>query len=97
MQHVTPYIGMEFQVVEDALRDISLPALFQGATSQIPGRETTSLTIKQARTTLPDPTWTAEANWTASCVIKGEPRRGTPGDGQINAGKPCPPDGGGEG
>ena len=38
VQRVTLGTGMEFQVVEDELRDTFLPALFQGATSQISGR-----------------------------------------------------------
>ena len=43
MQRVTPDIGMAFQVVEDALWDIFLPALFQWATEQILRREITQL------------------------------------------------------
>ena len=45
VQRVTPYIWMDFQVVEDVLRDIFLPALFQGGTAQIPGREITGLPV----------------------------------------------------
>ena len=33
VQRVTPDIGMALQVAEDMLRDIFLPALFQGGTS----------------------------------------------------------------
>ena len=68
---VTPDIGMAFQVVEDLLRDIFLPSLFQGGTSQIPGRFITGLPVKQAGIALPDPTWIAQANWAASCMITG--------------------------
>ena len=33
VKRVTPDTGMAFQVVEDALREMLLPALFQGVTS----------------------------------------------------------------
>ena len=71
MQCVTRDIGMTFQEVEDELRDTVLPDLFQGATSQIPGREITGIPVKQAGIVLPDPTWTSGANWTVFCVIMG--------------------------
>ena len=66
MQRVTLYKGMAFQVVEDALRGIFLLALFKGVTAQILGRTIIGLPVKQARIALPDPTWTAGANWKAS-------------------------------
>ena len=59
MQRVTPDIRMAFQVVEDVLRYLFVPALFQGATANIPVREITGLTFKQARIALPDPSQTA--------------------------------------
>ena len=71
VQCVAPEIRMDFQVVEVALRDIFLSTLFQGAVAQIPGRAITGLPVEQAGITLPDPTWTAGANWTTSCVITG--------------------------
>ena len=71
VQRITSYIGMKFQVVDDALWGTFLLSLFQGATSQIPGREITGMTVKQARIALPDPTRTAGANCTASYVITG--------------------------
>ena len=71
VQRVTPDIGMAFQVVEDSLRDIFLPDLFQGATAQIPGSSITSLPVKQSGITLPDPNRTVGANWAASCIITG--------------------------
>ena len=71
MQRVTPGIGMEFQAVEDDLRDKFVPDLFQGGTSQIYGREITGLLVKQANIALPEPTHTSGANWTVSCVITG--------------------------
>ena len=58
VQHVTPDIGMDFQVVEYTLRDILLLALFQGAMAQIPRRKITGLLVKQAEIALPDPTRT---------------------------------------
>ena len=52
-------------------KDIFLPALFQGATAQIPRRAITGLPVKQAGISLPDTTRAAGANWTASCRITG--------------------------
>ena len=46
---------MAFQMVENALWDIFLPALFQGAMAHIPRRAITGMPAKQARTALPDP------------------------------------------
>ena len=40
-------------MVEDALRHIFLPALFQGGMAQIPGRDITGMLFKQARIALP--------------------------------------------
>ena len=69
VQCATPDIGMAFQVVEDALRNTFLPALFQGAMSQIPGRAITGMPVKLAGISLPDPTRTAGEKCRASCVI----------------------------
>ena len=71
LQRVTPGIGMAFQTVEDELQDTLLPALFQGAMSQILGIEITGLPVKQDGIALPNPTQTAGSNWTVSCVITG--------------------------
>ena len=60
MRHMD--IGMAFQEVDDALRDIFLPDLFQVAMSQILGREITGMPVKRARIALPEPTRTAGAN-----------------------------------
>ena len=60
---------MAFQAVEDDLRDSFLLATFQGDPSQIPARAITSLPVNQAGIALPNPTQTAVANWTASCII----------------------------
>ena len=56
MQRAPLGIGMEFQAVEDKLRDTFLPYLFQGAMSQILRRSITGLLIKQAGIAIPDPT-----------------------------------------
>ena len=69
MQYVTPGIGMVFQPVEDELQDTFLLALFQGATSQIPGRAITGLPVKQYGISLPEPTQNSRENWTVPCVI----------------------------
>ena len=71
VQRITLDIGMDFQVVEDALQDIFPLALFQGATEQIPGRAIISLPVKHAGIALPDQTRTVGENWTASCMITG--------------------------
>ena len=71
MQRVTLCIGMEFQPVEYKLRDTSLPDLFKGGTSQIPGRSITSLPVNQDGIALTNPTHTTGANCTVSCVFTG--------------------------
>ena len=45
--------------------------LFKGVISQIPGRAVTRMQVKQDGIALLDPSQTAGANWTASCVITG--------------------------
>ena len=45
VQRVTPDIGIYFQAVEYKLRYTFLPALFQGATSQIPGEAITGMLV----------------------------------------------------
>ena len=71
MQRVTSNIGTEFQTIEDALRKHFLLYLFKGAIYQIPRRSVTGMPVNQAGISLPYPTETARANWTASCVITG--------------------------
>ena len=66
VQHVTIEIEVAYQVVEYAMRDTFLPALFQGATAQIPGRVITGLLSKQDGIAFHNPTRTAGANWMAS-------------------------------
>ena len=71
VKRVTSEIGMEFQGVDNALQEILLSYLFQGSMAQIPERAIICLTVTQAGIALPDPTWTAGENWTASCIITG--------------------------
>ena len=59
MKRVTLDIGMAFQGVEDALREVFLPALFQGATAQITGIAITGLPVKESEISLHDPTQNA--------------------------------------
>ena len=71
VQNVTSGIGMAFQPVDDKLQETFLPALFRGATSQIPERAITGRPVKQAEIALTDPSQTDGANWTSSYVITG--------------------------
>ena len=68
---VTPNIGDYFLPVEQALRELFIPALFQGLGEGTPGRGVTRLDVKQAGLEFPDPKKTAPENWTVSCVITG--------------------------
>ena len=60
---------MAFQMAEDELRAKFIPALFMGATSQIPRRAITNIPTKQYGIAPPDPNQTARDNWMASCII----------------------------
>ena len=71
MQRVTPGVGEALGPVEEALREIFVPALFEGLREGVPEREHTRLLVKQAGLALPDPIQTAPENWTASCLITG--------------------------
>ena len=71
VQRVTSNIGTEFQPIEDALRNNFLLYIFKGATYQIPRRAVTGMPVNQDGLSLPYPTETVRANWTASCVITG--------------------------
>ena len=72
MQHINPDILTTFQAVEDKLRGTFLPDHFQGATSHIPRRTITGMTVKQARISLPEPTRIPGGNWTAFYMIMGQ-------------------------
>ena len=71
MQRVTPGVGEAFGLVEEALREIFVPALFRGLSEGLPKRENTRLLVKQLGLALPEPVQTAPENWTASGVITG--------------------------
>ena len=71
VQMGTPGVGEAFGPVEEALREIFVPALFEGLREGVPKREITRLPVKQAGLALPDPIQTAPEKWTASCVIIG--------------------------
>ena len=71
MQRVTPGVGDAFGPVEEALKEIFVPALYEGLRKGVPKQGITCLPIKQAGLALPDPPQTASENWTASCVITG--------------------------
>ena len=71
VQRVTPGFGDAFGPVEVVLKEIFVPALFQGLQEGVPERGVTRLPVKQAGLALPDPSQTAPENWTASCVITG--------------------------
>ena len=71
MQRVTPDIWDAFILVETALWDTFVPALFQGVGEGTPGRGVTRLSLKQAVLDLVDPTNVAPKNWEVSYVITG--------------------------
>ena len=71
MQRVTHGVGAAFAPVEEALREVFLPALFREMTEGLPKRENTRLLVKQAGMAITDPVLTAPENWTESCVITG--------------------------
>ena len=71
MQQVTQGIGDAFGLVETALKETFVPALFKGLGNGVPERGVTCLSAKQVGLALPDPSQTAPENWTASCVITG--------------------------
>ena len=55
VQRVTPGVGEAFGPVEEALREIFVPALFRGLSEGLPTRKNTRLPVKQAGLALPDP------------------------------------------
>ena len=71
MQRVTPGIGDAFEPVEKAMQETFIPDLFEGLGEGALDRGVTDLSVKQAGLALPDTTYTAPENWTASCVITG--------------------------
>ena len=71
MQRVTPGVGDAFGLVEEALKEIFVLALYEGLREGVLEQGITCLPVKQAGTALPDSTVTDPENWTASCVITG--------------------------
>lgn len=69
LQRVVPGCGAAFQPIEDAIRDVFIPALLQGLPDETQ-RELTSLSVRHAGLGLPDPTSTAQGNYATSvaCV-----------------------------
>jgi hypothetical protein len=65
LQRVVPDCGSAFQPIEDAIRDVFLPALLQGNSTETQ-RELTSLAVRHAGLGIPDPTSTATANYDTS-------------------------------
>ena len=57
--------------MEEALRETSLPALFQGLGEGANRIGNTFLSVKQVGLSLLDPTKMAPENWMAACVIIG--------------------------
>ena len=55
MQRVTPGVGEAFGPVDEALREIFVPALFEGLREGVLAREITRLPVKQAGLALPNP------------------------------------------
>ena len=68
---MTPGIDDDFGLVEKALMETFVPALFKGLGDGVPERGVTHLPFKQAGLALPEPSQMAPENWTASCVITG--------------------------
>ena len=54
MQRVTPGVGEAFGPVEEALREIFVPALCRGLSEGLPTRENTRLPVKQTGLALSD-------------------------------------------
>ena len=71
MQRVTPGVGDAFGPVEEALKEIFVPALYKGLREGVSEQGITRLPVKHVGLDLPDPTQTAPENWTASCVVTG--------------------------
>jgi hypothetical protein len=71
LQRVTAGLGEEFRGVEDALTTKFLPALFGITETDNPLRQLACLPVKQSGLAIPDPTTTADENWTTSTVVCG--------------------------
>ena len=62
MQRVTPRVGDAFVPVEEALREIFVPALYAGLREGVPERGITRLPVNKAGLALSNPTQTAPKN-----------------------------------
>ena len=62
MQRVISGIELEFQPMEDNLRDAFIPTIFKENTNYIPRRSFTSLPVYQAGISLSEPTHISGAN-----------------------------------
>jgi hypothetical protein len=69
LQRVTAGLGKEFRGVEDALTTKFLPALFGITETDNPLRQLACLPVKQSGLAIPDPTTTADENWTTSTFL----------------------------
>ena len=69
---MTPGVGDAFGPVEVALKEIFVPALYQGLRERVTEGGITCLCVKQTVLALPNTTQTAPENWRASCVITGD-------------------------
>ena len=68
------------------MRDILIPSLFQGATTQIPGIAITSLRVKQSGIAHHNPTMITGENCTASCMLTGHLVTSLRGTAKFNSG-----------
>ena len=71
VQRVTPGVGDAFFPVEVELKEIFVPALFQGLREGVTERGITRLPAKQAGMAIPNPDFSAWENWVASCFVTG--------------------------
>jgi hypothetical protein len=71
LQRVTDGLGKEFRGVEDALMTKFLPALFGTTETNNSLRQLACLPVKKSGFAIPDPTTTADENWTTSTVVCG--------------------------
>ncbi len=71
LQRITDGLGGEFHGVEEALSTSFLPALFGVSEADITVRKLASLPVKKSGLAIPDPTTTADENWTTLTVVCG--------------------------
>jgi hypothetical protein len=71
LQRVTDGLGKEFRGIEEALSTKFLPALFGVAETNKTLRQLVCLPVQKSGLAIPDPTATADENWTTSTVVCG--------------------------